>query len=115
MPGDLHAAVAGRRIERGARLLSDNQWRTIARSLHLSNRELQVVQSVFEDCKEASIARDLGISPYTVHSHLERLYKKLGVGSRCGLIVRIFAEYIALETAGGDGELRGPRRRRTPR
>ncbi len=29
-----------------------------------------------------AIAHDLGISPRTVHKHLENLYRKLGVGDR---------------------------------
>lgn len=41
------------------------------------------------------------MSPHTVHTHLERLYKKLGVANRSRLIVRVFAEYVHLEAAAG--------------
>ena len=49
----------------------------------------------FEDVKESRIARRLGISAYTVHNHVCRLDKKLGVGSRPELIRLIFSEHIA--------------------
>ena len=88
----------------GRSLLSEDQWRTIARSLLLSGREFQILQNIFDDRKELAIAEELGISAHTVHTHLERLYRKLAVGSRCGLIVRVFAEYLALEQARGDGK-----------
>jgi len=55
-----------------------------------------------EDLAETQddVGRHLGMSPHTVHTHLERLYKKLGVASRSHLIVRVFAEYVRLEAAG---------------
>jgi len=82
-------------------LLSDEQWRSITRSLKLSGREFEIVRSILSDPTEASIALQLGMSEHTVHTHLERLYRKLGVSSRCQLIVRIFAEYLSLESSSG--------------
>lgn len=40
------------------------------------------------------MARQLDISTHTIHSHLERLYRKLGVTSRCGAVVRVVAEHF---------------------
>ena len=80
-------------------LLSQRAWRDVADSLKLSPRELQIVLHVFDDQKEQAIAEQLGISPHTVHTHLERLYHKLEVTSRVELVVRIFAEYLALSPA----------------
>ena len=82
-------------------LLSDQQWRSITRSLRLSGREFEIVRSIFSDQTEASIALHLGISEHTVHTHLERLYRKLGVSSRCQLVVRIFAEYLSVVSSSG--------------
>ena len=84
----------------GKELLNESEWRAIARSLGLSERERQIVRRMFDDLKECAIADDLDISPHTVHTHLERLYHKLGVGSRCEVVVRVFAEYLALHDAG---------------
>jgi len=79
------------------------------RSLGLSPRERQIVRRVFDDLKENAIADDLSISPHTVHTHVERLYHKLGIGSRCEIVVRVFREYLALLDAGKlNGRKSGP-------
>ncbi len=81
----------------GPAFLPDSKWLAIATSLRLSRREAEILRGIFNDDSEAVIAELLGMSPHTVHTHLERLYKKLGVNSRCETVVRIFAEYVALE------------------
>ena len=43
---------------------------------------------------------NLGISPHTVHTHLERLYRKLGVGSRVALTTKIAFEVLGLAREG---------------
>ncbi len=80
--------------ERG--LFSVREWSAIARVLRLSDRELEIVRLCAEDLKEAAIARQLSISEHTVHTHIERLYRKLNVGSRAALLVRVFETFRAL-------------------
>ena len=75
-------------------MLSPAEWSVIAGALRLSPRELDVVQCIFDDYTEAAMARQLTISVHTVHTHLERLYRKLGVTTRCGAAIRVFAEYL---------------------
>ena len=82
-------------IQPGRSILTLETWKTIAQSLHISNRELQIIQGIFDDRKELAIADELTISAHTVHTHLERLYRKLGVSSRVGLILCILSEYIS--------------------
>jgi DNA-binding CsgD family transcriptional regulator len=77
-------------------LFSVREWSAIARVLRLSDRELQIVRLCAADLKEKAIARQLSISEHTVHTHVERLYRKLGVGSRAALLVRVFATFRAL-------------------
>ena len=78
----------------GRSTLSDRQWDSIAQSLNLSGRELQILQCMFDNQTEDAMAMELGISCHTVHTHLERLYHKLQVTSRCAAVVRVFAEYV---------------------
>jgi DNA-binding CsgD family transcriptional regulator len=73
----------------GRGLFSQDVWFQISNRLSLSERELQIVQGVFDDQHENQIAQELEISSHTVHTHLERLYHKLGVSSRVELVVRI--------------------------
>ncbi len=81
-------------ISPGRQLLPLIAWREIASALKLSPRELSIVQAVFDDQPEWRIAQDLGISSHTVHTHMERLYHKLGIAGRVPLVVRVLAEYL---------------------
>ena len=84
----------------GARLFEPVTWLVLGQELRLSSRELQIVQQVFDDRREETIASLLGISPHTVNTHLQRLYRKLGVSSRTALILRVVAAYMALVGTG---------------
>ena len=77
-----------------APLLSDEEWQDIGCQLKLSGRELDILRYLIKDEKELTIAHRLGISFHTVHTHLHRLYEKLGVSSRLDVIVLVFREYI---------------------
>jgi DNA-binding NarL/FixJ family response regulator len=83
-------------LSRNRSILTDDAWQTIANSLRISNRELEIVQGIFDDRKEFAIADELKISVHTVHTHLERLYRKLGVSSRVALVLYILSEYLSL-------------------
>lgn len=85
----------------GAAMFSERAWQEIARSLKLSGRELQIVRKVFDDHTEFTIAADLGVSPHTIHTYCERLYRKLAVTDRVKLVLRITDEFLALTVASG--------------
>ena len=82
-------------LRRDRSILPDDAWEVIAKSLRISDRELQIVQRIFDDLPEFAIADELKISVHTVHTHLERLYRKLGVSTRAGLILCILSEYLS--------------------
>ena len=82
-------------VPRDRSILTYDAWKTIAKSLRISDRELEIVQRIFDDRKELAIADELKISMHTVHTHLERLYRKLGVSSRTALVLYILAEYLS--------------------
>jgi DNA-binding CsgD family transcriptional regulator len=79
-----------------APFLSDEQWRALARALRLSAREAEITRLLMNDESEWTIAAHLSISRHTVHTHIERLYRKLGVTSRSQVIVRVFQTYVEL-------------------
>jgi DNA-binding NarL/FixJ family response regulator len=105
-PSTLMAKTNGRVSENAVNLKPTGQpdrsilpyaaWKTIAKSLCISDRELQIIQAIFDDRKEFAIADELKISMHTVHTHLERLYRKLGVSSRVALVLCILSEYLSL-------------------
>jgi len=78
----------------GATMFSDQAWREVARRLRLSGQELRIVRGVFNGHKEYAIAANLGISPHTVHTHFERLHRKLGVADRVELVLRVIEEFL---------------------
>lgn len=88
----------------GLSLFPLSAWPRLGMALRLSPREMQIVQGVFEDRKEESIAYELGISPHTVNTYFQRLYTKLRVSSRPQLMVRVMAEYLTMSGAQATDE-----------
>lgn len=79
-------------------------WAATAGSLGLSKRQIQVVQAVFDDDTEFAIAEKFSISQHTVHTHFERIYRKLEVRDRVQLVLRVVFEFLKL-TADQSSEL----------
>lgn len=90
---DEHGPVA----RKPSSYLTRAQWNCIAAALPLSRRQLQIVRCIFDGLDEPSMSRQLGIATGTVHTYLDRLYRKLGVKCRCELIVRVFVTYLGHE------------------
>ena len=81
--------------------LSEDAWSLIVRSLRLSPREAEIAKLLLrDDNRDDAIADQLAISRHTVHTYLERLYRKLGATSRSQAVTRIFQEYVAMVTRG---------------
>jgi DNA-binding NarL/FixJ family response regulator len=53
-----------------------------ARTTPLSKREREILQRVADGATTRQVATDLGISPHTVKTHLERIFEKLGANDR---------------------------------
>lgn len=62
---------------------------------NLTNREIEILQSIVQDDTEYAIAMDLGISGHTVRTHVKNIYRKLQVHSR-GAVVKAVYEYNLL-------------------
>ena len=84
----------------GSGIFTDMAWREIGCSLNLSGREAEIVRHLFDDHTESAIAARLGISVHTIHTHLDRLHRKLGVVDRVQLVLRITSEFLALTVSG---------------
>ena len=85
-------------LARIRRLLQRSTSSAAARDSALTSREREVLAHLAEGLSQAEIAKVLFISPKTVGTHTERIFKKLGVHSR--------AQAIAL--AYRDGLIRTP-------
>jgi DNA-binding NarL/FixJ family response regulator len=56
----------------------------------LSRREAQIVQMVAYGATVKEVAHQLGISPHTVKTHLERVYEKLGANDKAQAVAIAF-------------------------
>ncbi|MDH4112160.1 MAG: response regulator transcription factor [Actinomycetota bacterium] len=53
-----------------------------SKSTPLSKREREILQKVADGSTTRQVATELGISPHTVKTHLERIFEKLGANDR---------------------------------
>lgn len=74
--------------------LTDAAWEHLRPRLSLSPREVQIVRLILEDEKEKVIAWRLQMSAHTVHTHLERIYHKLGINGRMELVLAIVGAFL---------------------
>lgn len=61
----------------------------------LTARELQIVALVAEGRPNKQVAAELGISEWTVSTHLRRIYAKLDVDTRAAMVTRCYAGLVA--------------------
>lgn len=54
----------------------------------LSKRELEVFSKLLSDKTQAEIAKELFITPSSVHFHCKNIYKKLGITSRMQILIK---------------------------
>ncbi len=71
----------------------------------LSARELQIATMIAEGHSNKTIGYELGISIWTVSTHLRRIFTKLGVRSRAAMVGR-----LAEQQMSGPASWRGRRR-----
>ena len=93
---------AGAKCSNQRPLLTDRAWIVLSGSLSLTDREVQVIRGVLLNLKDAAIGSLLGISPHTVHVHLNHVFTKLKVTTRAELIRRIYDELHALILQKGE-------------
>lgn len=80
----------------GAGVVSVGDWAMIVCRLGLSMREAQIIRHIVAEQKDQAIALELGISYNTLRTQLSRLYTKLGVQTRVGVVVAVFSEELKI-------------------
>lgn len=75
---------------------STTEWDALRHAAALSSRQSEISLLILANLSEAQIAASLEVSSHTVHSHLERLYRKMKVRSRSELLVELFRTYVRL-------------------
>lgn len=80
----------------GEAVLSEDEWSIVFTALRLSPREGQLVRAVCCELKDVAIADQMNISVHTVRTHFERLFRKLSVHSRVGILICVIRAFRAL-------------------
>ena len=83
------------------RLLSREEWKAVMAQLDLAGRAAEILQACFAGATEKDIADDMSISVHTVHEHVKRLYKRIGLTDRRELILLVFAIHLNRRPARG--------------
>ena len=73
-------------------LLVRSQPKVVHDQVLLSPREREIARMVAKGHPNKVIAAVLDISPWTVGTHLRRIFAKLGVGSRAAMVARILED-----------------------
>jgi DNA-binding CsgD family transcriptional regulator len=68
----------------------------------LSPREHEIVRMVAQGHSSKMIADVLGISSWTVCTHLRRIFAKLGVGSRAAMVARLIESRAHTKSKGAE-------------
>jgi len=69
-------------------------------SISLSPREQEVVRLVMKGLSTRGIAQLLDISPWTVSTHLRRIFLKLSVSSRAEMVAAVLREGVLVGVVG---------------
>ena len=85
--------------------LTSGEWKVVAVYLGLAERESEIARLVLDGLPELAIASRLSLSCRTVHGHLERLFRKLGIHRRHELVSRLFSAYLSACAGRTDNRL----------
>lgn len=66
--------------------------------LQLTDREIQIAARVVSGATDQAIADALGISYWTVRSHLENIFRKLKVSNRAALVARLHRQPASIKS-----------------
>jgi DNA-binding CsgD family transcriptional regulator len=76
----------------------------LAGDVKLTAREQEIAVALTRGLRSSAIARELGISIYTVRKHISAILRKYDVTSQGELIARIFGQSPRNETGSDEGE-----------
>ena len=77
-------------------LFTAEEWKVLASRLELTPRQAQIARWVCRGYATAGVAEQLGVSPETVRTHSQALFKKLDIHDRVGVPVRLVLAHRTL-------------------
>ena len=67
------------------------KWNDLVAALKLTPQQTRIVELILRNCCDKQIAAEMGLKVPTVRSHLGRIFDRLKVEDRGGLVLRLFA------------------------
>jgi DNA-binding CsgD family transcriptional regulator len=86
--GELRIGNARYLVSRADRVPAEDRDKSEKSLTTLTRREIQIVMLVAEGNVNKQIADNLGISEWTISTHLRRIFVKLGVDSRSAMVYK---------------------------
>jgi DNA-binding CsgD family transcriptional regulator len=80
----------------GVGMISPTDWVDVAQHLRLSAREFSVAVLIFEGNSRFQIAKRLKCSPETSRGFIDRVFAKLKVRDRLGMVLRVVRVHLAV-------------------
>jgi DNA-binding NarL/FixJ family response regulator len=80
----------------GVGMISPEDWVNVARHLQLSAREFSVAVLIFEGNSRFQIANRMDCAAGTIRIYIDRLFAKLNVADRLGMVLRIMRVHLAI-------------------
>lgn len=74
-------------------LFSKQEWAAIVAKLNIPDQQQRILWLLLNGYKDADIATELEISTTTVRTHLNRLFERLDVHDRTGLVLKVFRTF----------------------
>jgi DNA-binding NarL/FixJ family response regulator len=71
--------------------LPAEKWEQLLNLLRLPPQQIRIVELILRNHCDKQIAATLGIKVPTVRTYIHRIYQRVGVGDRLGLVLRLFA------------------------
>jgi len=83
--------------------LSAEEWRLVVASMQLSPQQARIVSLILQGKQDKEMAAALGLNRYTIRTYLRRVFDRVGVEDRMGLVLHIFAMCSTRRREGGCG------------
>jgi DNA-binding NarL/FixJ family response regulator len=71
--------------------LPAEKWRQLVETLELPPQQIRIVELILRCHSDKQIAAALGLRVPTVRTYLHRIFERLGVDDRLGLVLHLFA------------------------
>ncbi|MCI5044903.1 MAG: response regulator transcription factor [Aquisalinus sp.] len=88
----ISAAVAGHLLKKIRSETDDSSTSDATPATRLTTREVEILTELARGFTNKEVARQLGISPYTVAEHVKAIYRKMAVSTRSEAVSQAYRE-----------------------